>query len=309
MVVLRRGRPVSLAGCGWLERAERPAWRAQAENACLARGLVKPSRLYRAAAGIDGPGICGLTHPFKVSALDDGAVALDKTVTIDCPMVAGARGLARRGRAAGRRGAIRRSGRRARGVRRLFLPLRRQHAGRAAVRARLRQRGRRLRLRPRRRARDRHRARLEAAPARRNRRSCTRPTRAPASISPPCSGRAPTSSTTTISISIWRCTARPTPARAAIAGRRPRPNLLPPPARPDGLPPAPEIDEPMDVARACRCGRTPARSTCTDPRRRSRRRSPSRSSPRRRRCCRPTTSTARRPRRSRCRKTGLSLRR
>ena len=30
----------------------------------------------------------------------------------------------------------------------------------------------------------------------------------------------------------------------------PAPNLLPPPARPDGLPPAPEIEEPMDVSRA-----------------------------------------------------------
>ena len=33
---------------------------------------------------------------------------------------------------------------------------------------------------------------------------------------------------------------RPTPA----------PNLLPPPAKTDGLPPAPEIEEPMDVSKA-----------------------------------------------------------
>ncbi len=31
---------------------------------------------------------------------------------------------------------------------------------------------------------------------------------------------------------------------------QPPPNLLPPPSRPDGLPPAPEIEEPMDIARA-----------------------------------------------------------
>jgi len=31
---------------------------------------------------------------------------------------------------------------------------------------------------------------------------------------------------------------------------QPPPDLMPPPRRPDGLPPAPEIDEPMDVARA-----------------------------------------------------------
>ena len=34
---------LSSRGCGWLERAERPAWRTQAENLCLSRGLVKPS--------------------------------------------------------------------------------------------------------------------------------------------------------------------------------------------------------------------------------------------------------------------------
>ena len=43
---------------------------------------------------------------------------------------------------------------------------------------------------------------------------------------------------------------RPTPA----------PSLLPPPAAPDGLPPAPEIEEPLDVARARRRRRRAARS-------------------------------------------------
>jgi hypothetical protein len=78
---------LSLAGCGWLERAERPAWRAQAENYCLARDLVKPSTYIAPQPEIDGPGICGLTHPFKVSALAEGTVAVDKNVTIGCPLV------------------------------------------------------------------------------------------------------------------------------------------------------------------------------------------------------------------------------
>ncbi len=76
-----------LAGCGWIERAERPAWRSQAENVCLAKGLVKFSAFVEPQPEISGPGICGLTHPFKVSALADGAVRLDKSVTIDCPMI------------------------------------------------------------------------------------------------------------------------------------------------------------------------------------------------------------------------------
>ena len=59
-----------------------------------------------------------------------------------------------------------------------------------------------------------------------------RPTRAPASISPPCSDRAQTSSTTIISISISPTTARPTPARAASASRRPRRAFCRRPRRP-----------------------------------------------------------------------------
>jgi Extensin-like protein C-terminus len=78
---------LSLAGCGWIERAERPAWRAQAENLCLSRGLVKPSAYIEPEPEISGPGICGMTHPFKVSALADGALSVEKPVTIDCSMI------------------------------------------------------------------------------------------------------------------------------------------------------------------------------------------------------------------------------
>ena len=79
---------LALSGCGVLQRAERPAWRAQAEKVCLAEGRVKPSAYIREASAIDGPGICGMEHPLKVSALKGGAIPLDKTLTIDCPMVA-----------------------------------------------------------------------------------------------------------------------------------------------------------------------------------------------------------------------------
>src|SRR5271168_136184 len=76
-----------LAGCGVFERAERPVWRAQAENACFARRLVIPSDFIVAAPEIDGPGICGMNRPLKVSALASGAIAVDKALTIDCPMI------------------------------------------------------------------------------------------------------------------------------------------------------------------------------------------------------------------------------
>jgi hypothetical protein len=77
----------SLAGCGFFGRAERPVWRAEAENACFARKLVTPSDTIVPVPEIDGPGICGMTRPLKVSALANGAIAIDKALTIDCPMI------------------------------------------------------------------------------------------------------------------------------------------------------------------------------------------------------------------------------
>jgi hypothetical protein len=76
-----------LTSCGFLGRPERPVWRAQAENACFTRKQVTLSDTIVSAPEIDGPGICGMTRPLKVSALANGAIAVDKTLTIDCPMI------------------------------------------------------------------------------------------------------------------------------------------------------------------------------------------------------------------------------
>ena len=77
----------SLGACGFFGRAERPVWRTQAENACFARKLVTPSDTIVPSPEIDGPGICGMTRPLKVSALNNGTVGLDEVLTIDCPMI------------------------------------------------------------------------------------------------------------------------------------------------------------------------------------------------------------------------------
>jgi Extensin-like protein C-terminus len=76
-----------LASCGFLGHPERPVWRAQAENACFARKQGMLSDTIVQAGEIDGPGICGMTHPLKVTALANGTIAVDKTLTIDCPMI------------------------------------------------------------------------------------------------------------------------------------------------------------------------------------------------------------------------------
>lgn len=78
----------TLAGCAGPFKPQRPAWRTQAENACIAARKVKPSDFIALANEVDGPGICGLTRPFKVTALQGGAVTFNATATLDCSMVA-----------------------------------------------------------------------------------------------------------------------------------------------------------------------------------------------------------------------------
>ena len=51
-----------LAGCSLYQKAQRPAWRQQAENACFAQKRVAVSAYIQPAREIDGPGICGLTR-------------------------------------------------------------------------------------------------------------------------------------------------------------------------------------------------------------------------------------------------------
>ncbi|MGA8170758.1 MAG: extensin family protein [Methylocystis sp.] len=77
-----------LSGCSAPVRPQRPAWRTQAENACLAQRRVEPSAYVQIANEMDGPGICGLTRPFKVTALQGGAVTFSAKATLDCSMVA-----------------------------------------------------------------------------------------------------------------------------------------------------------------------------------------------------------------------------
>ncbi len=79
----------ALAGCSKFQRAERPAWRTRAEAACFAERRVALSNYVQPAAHeIDGPSICGLTRPLKVTALQGGAVQFNATQTLDCSMVA-----------------------------------------------------------------------------------------------------------------------------------------------------------------------------------------------------------------------------
>jgi hypothetical protein len=77
-----------LGGCSLYEKAKRPAWRESAENVCIAERRVTPSASIVPVGEMSGPGICGLVHPYKVTALQGGAVTFNSTMTLDCPMIA-----------------------------------------------------------------------------------------------------------------------------------------------------------------------------------------------------------------------------
>jgi len=64
---------IVLAGCSHYLLAEREPWRHEAEVACLNSGAVKdtPGRVQISA--IEGPGVCGIDYPLRVSALGDSA--------------------------------------------------------------------------------------------------------------------------------------------------------------------------------------------------------------------------------------------
>lgn len=78
---------VVLVGCGRFGGERRDPWRVQAEEACLASKLVVPSAYMSRVSEIEGPGACGITYPFKVSAFAGGSVALSSRVTLGCPMI------------------------------------------------------------------------------------------------------------------------------------------------------------------------------------------------------------------------------
>ena len=79
---------LTLVGAALLNRFEqREPWRAQAEEACLARKLVQPGDWITPVKEMDGPGVCGMTHPFRLTAVAGGEVALRVKMTLACPMI------------------------------------------------------------------------------------------------------------------------------------------------------------------------------------------------------------------------------
>jgi len=83
------GALVGCGGGGTFNSGQRAPWRGKAEEACAASGAVRASPYVQTMSPIDGPGVCGLELPLRVSGLSGGRVAVSPTATIGCPMTAG----------------------------------------------------------------------------------------------------------------------------------------------------------------------------------------------------------------------------
>lgn len=83
------GTLVGCGGGGTFNSGQRAPWRGKTEQACLVSGAVRASPYVYSMTSIDGPGVCGLQRPLRVSGLSGGRVAVTPPATIGCPMTAG----------------------------------------------------------------------------------------------------------------------------------------------------------------------------------------------------------------------------
>ena len=79
---------IGCGGGGTFNSGRRAPWRAQGEQACLASGAVRASSYVQPMSAIDGPGVCGLERPLRVSGLAGGRVGVQPPATIGCPLTA-----------------------------------------------------------------------------------------------------------------------------------------------------------------------------------------------------------------------------
>ena len=76
-----------LVGCGRFSFQTREPWRRQAEELCLSSRQVQPTAYMSFTDEIDGPGICGITHPIRTTAFAGGSVGLTSRLTLGCPII------------------------------------------------------------------------------------------------------------------------------------------------------------------------------------------------------------------------------
>jgi hypothetical protein len=83
------GALIGCGGGGTFNSGTRAPWRGEREQACLTSGVLRASSSIQPMSKIDGPGVCGLDVPLKVSGLSGGRVGVQPAATIGCPLTAG----------------------------------------------------------------------------------------------------------------------------------------------------------------------------------------------------------------------------
>ncbi|MFG1330601.1 extensin family protein [Xanthobacter autotrophicus] len=76
----------ALTGCRFGLETRDP-WRVEAEEQCIAQKGVVASAFMEPIPAIDGPGMCGMEHPFRVTALAEGNVVLEPAGKLACPVI------------------------------------------------------------------------------------------------------------------------------------------------------------------------------------------------------------------------------
>jgi hypothetical protein len=77
---------LALSSCRGVDYEQRDPWRAEAEEKCLAGKTVQASAYMEPESSITR-GACGMTHPFKVAAMDGGMVEVSPKATLACPII------------------------------------------------------------------------------------------------------------------------------------------------------------------------------------------------------------------------------
>jgi hypothetical protein len=76
-----------LASCGKFFWQKREEWRDEIEAKCMKSGLVEMSAYVKQTNRINGPGVCGMNFPLKVSAALKGSVGVTPAATLACQMI------------------------------------------------------------------------------------------------------------------------------------------------------------------------------------------------------------------------------
>jgi hypothetical protein len=79
----------ALSACSHVTFDEREPWRQEAEMVCMQSGTVKQGAAVATVKAIDGPGVCGIAYPLRVTALGETALTSYAEEAMPLPASAG----------------------------------------------------------------------------------------------------------------------------------------------------------------------------------------------------------------------------